>query len=98
MTNQEWTGLLCPWSQLHPHLVACFPQRSVCGRKPSSTASGLLSRATGVSLAMNLPWSSLGSVLENVSGSLPLWAGISLPRVSSQALGVGPVAAAGASH
>lgn len=43
------------------------------------------------------PWSSLGSV-ENVSGSLPLWAGISLPRVRSQALGMGPVAAAGASH
>lgn len=97
MTNREWTGLLCPQS-LHPHLVACFPQRTVCGKKPLSTASGLLSRATGVSLAMNPPWSFLGRVLENVSGSLPLWAGISLPRVCSQALGMEPVAAAGASY
>lgn len=47
---------------------------------------------------MNPPWSSLGSVLENVSGSLPIWAGISLPRVRSQTLGMGAVAAAGASH
>lgn len=27
---------------------------------------------------MNPPWGFLGSVLESVSGSLPLWAGISL--------------------
>ena len=46
---------------------------------------------------MTPPWSPLGSVLGNISGSLPLWAGISLPRAHSQTLGMGPVAAAGAS-
>lgn len=85
MTEQEWTGLSHPWSPLHPRLAGCFPPGSVCGRKPSSTASASLSRATGVSLAMSPPGSPLGSVLQNISGSLHVWAGISLTGIHSSA-------------
>lgn len=53
MTGQRWTVQLYPWSRPHPHPAGYCPQRRDSERRPLSTATGSLNRATAVSHSWN---------------------------------------------